>query len=201
MELSILKCAVTSYGYTLVTWNLAFRCILLTPNNTFWCVNYNKIAVSKPKRQSEGKRAESNHSGDAAIASLTPQLRSQTPVPGSPGSLWPGRSPSCPHPWVPHLTFQQLRTCPRAVRPLPASQTCSSLSPLTRPPFPSASRFQLIFQTLFGFLFSSSVKPFPPCPSSTSACDLGLCTPLAFTSPARTAHSTRVLWDEPGCLL
>lgn len=112
MELSILKCAVTSYGYTLVTWNLAFRCILLTPNNTFWCVNYNKIAVSKPKRQSEGKRAESNHSGDAAIASLTPQLRSQTPVPGSPGSLWPGRPPSCPHPWVPHLTFQQLVLAP-----------------------------------------------------------------------------------------
>lgn len=82
MELSILKYEVTSYGYTLVTWNLAFRCILLTPNNTFWCVNYNKIVVSKPKRQSEGKRAESNHSGDTAIASLTPQLRSQTPVRG-----------------------------------------------------------------------------------------------------------------------
>lgn len=74
------------------------------------------------------------------------------------------RPPSCPQPWVPHIILQHLRACPRPVRPLPASKTCSSLSPLTCPSPSSASRFQLIFQPSLGFsspLWSLSLLVLP----------------------------------------
>ena len=201
MEFSILKCAVTFCGYTLVTWNLAFRYILLTPNNTFWCVNYNKIFVSKPKQQSEGKRAESHHSGDAAIASLTPHSSShRRPPRGSPGSLWPGPptllSPAmgATHHTPAPACLPQTREAPPCLQDLQQPVTSDMSFPFV------CFKISAYLSTLFGFLFPS-VEPFPPRPSSISACDPGPCTPLAFASPARTAHSTGVLWDKLGCLL
>lgn len=134
-----------------------------------------------------------------------PRLLPTAPVTDvRPGGLWVpcdlARPPSCPQPWVPHIILQHLRACPRPVRPPPCLQDLQQpVTSDTSSPF-VCFKISAYLSTLFGFLFPS-VEPFPPRLSSISACDLGPCTPLAFASPARTAHSTGVLWDEPGCLL
>ena len=143
-----------------------------------------------------------NHSGDAAVASLTPHSSGHRCPPWgpSPCSPWPGlptlllpATAATPH--IPATAYlPQTREAPPCLPNLQqpvTSDTCSSVC-FTISAYPSNPLW---------FLSSSSVEPFPPRPSSTSTRDLGPCTPLAFTLPARTTRSTRVLWDEPGCLL